>query len=232
MGRHNIHTYRRHIILGDFSGKRPNRGRIIFKATQSINDCLLLPYSLEKHWRLLIVNGNESELNLMDPFGNTSDLNRVTKAWQNFLEFCDDKSSFAKLKKREWTFKKINNCPYQSTDDFDNCGPYVIHYMECKGKKREFDLNFNPLDHLHRIASTLLLKSNNMTDSCLFCSRICDNNFASCNVCQRKSCIECIWKSTVDSDNEEQEIRKQRSVKAKVSNKMKMFTCKLCTRNL
>ncbi|OXU23755.1 hypothetical protein TSAR_001319 [Trichomalopsis sarcophagae] len=71
-----------------------------------------------------------------------------------------------------------------------------MHYMRCIGEKKSLiSKDFDPNKYREEVAHNLFLKSENITNSCLYCSSKDMNGTAKCTVCTRNSHKKCIEKA-------------------------------------
>ncbi|KAH0552241.1 hypothetical protein KQX54_007595 [Cotesia glomerata] len=181
-------------VLGRFSQMKTNQKFAIHSRSQEIGNKLLLPYCLNSHWRLLIVDIKQKQLTLLDPRLNSTDTDRVKEAFVSFLGQCFVTSPFRILRNIDWTLNTgPTERPYQEPTDIDNCGVYCMYYLECIYKNTSFHDNFNPKQFRETIAHQLILKADNARELCLFCARKFDSadNQLTCSICKRN--IHEIW---------------------------------------
>ena len=217
-------------ILGDYSGKRISTQRKIFQINDGIKNNLLMPYLYEGHWRLLVATISEKKLTFIDPYEVATDVDRAVKSFRNFISCCGDKSAFRTLRNINWEVDfGLSQRPFQHVNDGHNCGVYVMHYMECLGLGKSFDMNFNPSQYRSEVAYELLLKSDNMEDTCLHCFQSVTSNSVQCEVCNRKCHEQCIYKTNAITDDEEEVIEKKiKRKKILCATKPQKLLCRLC----
>jgi len=154
-------------ILGDNSDKKPCENWLMYNITEEICGKMLLPYLYQSHWRLL-VDIEEKTIMLLDPYKHGKD-KRVIQSFNKFLKSCP-KTSLNKLKHINFKEKKMtSNRPFQKSDDGNNCGVYVLHYITCIAESKDFGKVLEPTLLRNKIAENLLCTSLVMKEICLFC---------------------------------------------------------------
>ena len=103
--------------------------------------------------------------------------------------------------------------------------------MDCIGKKKPLDKNFDPSTYRKDVAYNLLLKSENMEEICLNCFSSIFSKYVKCKLCNRKCHAQCLYKSEVGTDVEDEKIAEITTKKVKHTGELpQKFICKLCKR--
>lgn len=154
-------------------------------------------------------------------------------------------SSIGGLRGIHWKTAVENNRPFQPINDGSNCGIYVMYYIQCIGQKVPFGTDFEPLDMRKRVAETLILRSEQLSQKCRYCLREIDAKSHFSVKCVLYYSIfhstMCADRNVIDSETEEKEslakmIRERRKTcgnqKATIRDKSttSTFKCRLCRR--
>lgn len=128
-----------------------------------------------------------------------------------------------------WKIVKQAKRPLQPTDDGHSCGPLVLHYVDCIGSYKQFDMNLNIRQYRNIVAKELLLRSQNMKNVCLHCGKNVLQIGYRCQSCYRKTHEDCAFYSELDTDNvtdayEITELRNNTKI-------IHPFICRLCKIN-
>ena len=231
--------------IGNFASKRKGTASEIFRIKTPLKDKLLIPYVFEGHCSLLFVNINEGTVAIMDPLKNSGDKGRVFEAFTEYIGACGEPCTLSDLKHIAWKIVDITNRPYQAEIDSSNCALYVMYYIHCIANLVIFDLKFDPLEYRKTVAERLILKSENISNKCMFCFTESTKTSIKkvCTFCNRWVHNKCSRKSNEDTEEEDdnfnlRRMNKKRKVIMRTENKDKEeensindFTCKLCHRH-
>lgn len=197
------------IVIGRNSGNRFIENRMISKTTKPIGNRLMMPYLFSSHWRLFVVNVNEKKIMLLDPYGNNiDDKDRAKREFMSYVRCCKKGTSLHSLSNIDWEICDNTARPYQPLNDGYSCGVYVMHYMQCLGKRESFDTTFDPVAFRIECANSLLLKSESMEKTCLHCFAAMRTASVECPICNRKSHKTCFLKSDLRTDDKAEFINK------------------------
>ncbi|KAK0159499.1 hypothetical protein PV327_011047 [Microctonus hyperodae] len=192
-------------------------------------DGLLMPYMLNAHWRLLLIDKVNQNLILMDPYDDDTDSERVLKAFLKYINECSKTSTLSVLRNCIWKMKKNDSRPFQPPTDTSSCALYVMHYIKCIGQQTLFYKNIDPLKLRKKIAEELISMSVNLTEKCLQCVfDVTGRKKISCITCQRwlhKGCME-----VNNMESEDEDDGKYRKYKNKKIQEEKEYKCRLCRR--
>lgn len=178
---------------------------------------------------MLKIDTKNTTLTVFDPYGNNSDDKRVVKVFKQFLKKCESESSFEKLRDMNWKIKKNIDYPVQRKNDTYSCGPLVTYYADCIGSGKKFDINLDIEKYREYIIKTLLQKSKNVMNVCLYCAKQVSNTvFHSCNICLRKVHDKCANPSVTDDNVTDEQITNAKD-SVIVPNQ---FECNLCKNNI
>lgn len=177
-----------------------------YDISQELADTILLPFCQNEHWRLLMINQKNECLELLDPYERSGNLARVLKAFLKYLELCDTKSSMKKLLSKKWMIKEGPNRPFQQPYDDFSSAVYVTYYIQCIGRKIQFDDEFDPEKFRKEILTAIVKGSEPLTDKCLYCLKndIKDYDMR-CELCNRLIHLHCEDRDNMDTDDEEKE---------------------------
>ena len=234
--------------IGTFAAEKKRSNSDIYKIFSPLNDVLLMPYVFEGHCALLIVNIKEETLTVMDPYEVSCDQERVVTALHTYVKSCKPPCTLSDLKHLNWRETSMTNRPYQSKADTTNCTVYVMYYILCIGRRTHFDLEFDPVEFRTTVAETLIARSDNITNRCMYCFSA-HKNYGKKNANQEKICpscnrwmhISCAMQGDVDTEDEKKVKLKTFSRKRKCIPSVKEsvaetfisrddFQCKLCNR--
>jgi len=206
-------------ILGDYSSRKPHENWLMYNITEEICGKMLLPYLYQSHWRLLIVDIDEKTITLLDPYKHGKDNKRVLHLFEKFLRSCP-KTSLSNLQKIKFKENKISDRPFQKTDDTNNCGVYVLHYIKCFAEGIDFGTAIDPTLVRNEIAESLLSTSLTMKERCLFCFSSRKRDLVMCSLCRRWAHPQCIGRTS-----------KQRSIQEWADSNV-IYTCILCKKSI
>ena len=154
-----------------------------------------MPYKENKHWCLFILDGSKKLTWHLNPFQEEDSL-RLNQCFEKLKNFLEDWQHIElnTFHTGEW---RNGGCPSKNVHQTDtyNCGLYVLHYMDCIGRRIPFDENFDPLSYRKEVAESLLRRSENMKNTCLLCfSRKNTDKRRTCKTCQRFVHVGCAIK--------------------------------------
>ena len=194
-----------HNAIGNFASKRKGTASDIFRIKTPLKDKLLIPYVFEGHCSLLFVNIIEGTVAIMDPFNNAGDTDRVCQAFLDYIRVCGEPYTLSHLKNISWQIVDITNRPYQAENDSSNCALYVMYYIHCIANLVTLDLKFDPLEYRKTVAEILILKSQNISNKCMFCFTESVKRSAKkvCTFCNRWVHSKYSRKSNEDTDEED-----------------------------
>ena len=231
--------------IGNFASKRKVTASEIFKIKTPLKEKILIPYVFEGHCSLLFVNVVEGTIAILDPFRNSGDKDRVFEAFLDYVRAYAEPYSLSDLKHILWKTVDIINRPYQAETDSSNCALYVMNYIYCIANAINFDLNFNPVEYRKIVAETLVTKSENICNKCMYCFSESAKTSAKkvCIYCNRWMHSKCSCKGNEDTEDEDDNLNlrrmsRKRKIKTMVEiidndedKNMDYFTCKLCIRH-
>lgn len=189
-------------IIRDISDQNIHKDSQIYKLRFPTKGRIFMPYVYRNHWRLMVVNIHNQTIIVIDPERKhaCADQNRAFAAFRNYIQ--SEKHTFESiLKSMKW---KLQTPPVDRPLQIDshNCGIFIIDYSDCLGEEEPFDLKFVPQNYRREIADALLMKSEDLKETCQYCVNTQPNlTMVMCNLCRRwvhASCLKNKFKDTSD----------------------------------
>ena len=187
-----LSTHHSKLLLVDIEKETIDRNWFMFHTKGPFQGKILMPYGSYAHWCLFIVDVDKGTLTHIDPLTRESKQKKAHRAQnciKNFLKYlrCSKEYTKNNLQEINWKYEPhIDNNRPQQTDGW-NCGAFVMHYMDCIGSNRQFQLTFSPDEYRRYISKLLINKSEPMQNICLYCFRKKKQNSLklTCKECNR-----------------------------------------------
>ena len=181
----------------------PGENWTMFTMTFPTTGKIFMPYLCRAHWRLFLVDIDNKVLSLIDPFYVTPqqlepEAQRLLNHIDRYVNLCQERyiqNVFTEARGEEkWAFAWFtSNRPFQRSSDSNNCGVYVMYYMDVIGRNiGSFSNGFNLNDYRMKMAQLLLEKSDDMSSVCIYCFSEKKNDKVICKMCKRFAHFDCI----------------------------------------
>ncbi|KAL7299422.1 hypothetical protein TKK_0007665 [Trichogramma kaykai] len=182
------------LVTGKYSG---NADWNMFKLNGTLcENYLFLPNVEADHWTLYVVDIPKKQLYLIDPKKVEYQMSRRTiNQHNNFRRFLRLSSKFSHNNLHEIDWNEVNYLgkkPKQPNGDNWNCGVYVMYYMRQIAQNLAMEITFDPPEFRKTVAETLLEKSDNMSETCIFCFKSSDHTYQYCTECGNPAHLNCI----------------------------------------
>ncbi|KAL7290869.1 hypothetical protein TKK_0015601 [Trichogramma kaykai] len=154
---------------------------------------LFFPILLERYWTLYVVDIKNKKLIHIDSLVRELSIEKLSirsiNAHKNFIRYVSQSRNYAQnfLQNIDWTIGVFNNNRHmQQRGDPDNCGVYLMYYMDRIGKGLPLDdPSFTPKSYRIEIARKLLSHSQDMSTTCLLCFSERNKPEIRCIICQK-----------------------------------------------
>ncbi|KAH0535064.1 hypothetical protein KQX54_012817 [Cotesia glomerata] len=196
------------MVVGRFSMVPMSHKSSIHTCEQQIGNKRIIPYCVELHWRVLLVD---------------------VELKQCILLILDQEDI-------DWTVTSgSSQRPHQAENDIDNCGVFCMYYLRCLYEKTKFEKTLDLKKFREEIAHQLLAKADDVTERCSYCAKIIEASAETifCCSCQRRihtKCKPCDERSS-DTENSyeipEGNPKKRIKVCRQATN-FSQFACRLC----
>lgn len=129
-----------------------------------------MPFFYANHWCLLVLDTVDGTVLALDPLKlGDSDVLKHARFWFNkYIAKCQSKYNNA-LCKMAWQVIPCSDKSRPLQRDGVNCGIYIMYYMDCITRNKNYLLSFNPDESRIFVAELLLQSSAPMAEICLYC---------------------------------------------------------------